>query len=192
MHGYASRASQTRRRNEVKRPDLVLHPVYPGQPVAEMIIQAQPDLLTTTVTTGVCAISNSINPTADVQGWATRFQSLWKEYRVVKYEAEVCLFSSTNPGLIKTWVGTTSGVPTSSDALDALAIKFNASAVEKRHILTWVPSDPADLAFTLTSGSANPAYYKLYTDAGNFGAPTTVTILGTVSYKYWVQFREYV
>jgi hypothetical protein len=157
-----------------------------------MRVNGAPDLLTTTVTTGVVAISNTINPTADVQGWATRFQSLWKEYRVVKFEAEINLFSSTNAGMIKMWIGTTSGVPSSADALDALGVKFNASSVDRIHKITWVPSDPDDLVFTLTSGSLNPAYFKLYTDAGNFGSPIAVTSLGTASYKYWIQFREYV
>jgi hypothetical protein len=157
-----------------------------------MKIKNSPDLITTTVTTGVAAISTGIAPATDVQAWATRFQTLWKEYRVVKVVAEVELFSSTNSGLINLWVGTTTGVPAAVDALATFPLKFNASAVDKVHTLTWIPDDPADLVYTLTSSSLVPATVKLYTDAGNFGAPIAVTNLGLLSLTYWVQFREYV
>lgn len=156
-----------------------------------MIIQSQPKLLTTTVTTGVVADSVAFDPTSEITGWATRFQSLWKEYRVVCVDVEVSLFSSSNSGLILMWVGTTSGVPSSTNALDAFALKFNASAVDVRHRLKWVPSDPADLDYNLTSVSSTPAYFKLYTDSGNFGSPIAVTVLGLISFAYHVQFREY-
>jgi len=192
MRRTNGRKLQKDKRQKNDRPDLVLIPVYPGQPVAQMQIVSQPQLLTTTVTTGVVAISRAYDPTAEVTGWSTRFQSLWKEYRVVKVEACIELFSSTNSGMLSTWIGTTSGVPASTDALDSKAIRFNASAVNMKHKILWVPSDPGDLNYKLTSASSTPAYFKLYTDTGNFGSPAAVTQLGLVSYLYWLQFREYV
>lgn len=173
------------------RPDLELHPVYPGQAVATMKLYSTPALLTTTVTTGVVATSINFDPVTQIPAWDTRIQTLWKEYRVIKVRKCIQLFSATNAGMLMLWAGTTSGAPTAAEGLNARSLRFNASSVDRLHELSWVPSDPADLAYKLTSASSTPAFAKVYTDAANFGAPIAVTILGLLTMEYTLQFREF-
>lgn len=171
---------------------LRLVPSYPGQVIDQLWVGTNPQPLTTTVTTGVVAISASIDPVNDVNDWATRFQTLFVEYRVVKARARIQNFSSSNPGIYKFWVKTSGGSPTQAEALDQKGNMVPCSDITNVHELIWTPTDPIDLEYKACSVSSNPAYFRVYTNNANWGAPTVVTTLGTLVIDFLIQFREYV
>lgn len=170
---------------------LRLVPSYRGQCIDQLWVGTNPQPLTTTVTTGAIAISASMDPINDINGWATRFQSLFVEYRVVKVRAVIQLFSTNNAGVLNFWVRTSGGAPTQTEALSQHPMQFAAADVNGRHEIVWVPTDPIDLEYKATSVSSNPAYVQVYTNNANWGAPIVVTTLGNLQLSFLIQFREY-
>jgi len=181
------------KKQKQKRPDLKLRPAFPGQPTYSCEIASEPTLITTTVTTGEVALAIAIDPVTLVNAWATRFQVTFREYRVIRSMIRLQMFSSANAGVLSVLPDEKSSTaPTAATAQNQRVLRFNASDVTRTHMMSWVPSDPLDLQYTASATSANPAWWKVYTDAALFGAPIAVTNLGLLTIYMTVQFREFV
>ncbi len=171
---------------------LMLFKEYPTQPVCEHEVQSASFLLVTTITTGIIASNVPIQASSMANNFASRFLA-YAEHRVVGCRAEVILFSSTQTGVLNQWFDEDdSAAPTSGKAANAICRRFNASDVTRTHKMNYVPHDPAQQTWSLTS-AASPiiGYHKLYTDASNYGSPIAVTTIGTVQYFLKVQFRGF-
>jgi hypothetical protein len=185
---------KSQRKNQKRRPDLRLLKTTPEQPTASFIIDCNPILMTTTVITGVYALAQLMDPTSQVQDWSSRFQTLFKDYRVVKASARFLLFASTTAGQLNAYFNESSSATPTPAAVEHEKVKrFPLSAVEKVHTLTWIPSGPQDLGFISTAiPTSSSAYLKVYTDSANYGAPIAVTTVGSIQMALTVQFREFV
>lgn len=166
-------------------------PAYNGQVVKMFKLEATPQTVSTTVTTGVIAQVFAVKA-SNIANFATRFGALFEEYRIVKAKFSVKCFSSTNPGLLVHWVDEKQTAnPTSAEALQKTVKSFSASSPSP-HVLTWVSNDPLDLQFidigTLTTELCT---YKLYTDTAFFGSSIVATAYATIFVEFWVQFRGY-
>jgi hypothetical protein len=171
---------------------LYLRPEYKGQPVVahKMLTYLAP--LSTTVTTGVIAVTTSINP-GILANFATRFAG-YSEFRIVKAEAIIRCFSSVNPGTILQWFSEDdTAAPTSAKAFNVISKGFSASAVIPEHRLTYTPHDPAQQTWTLVaSGAPVIGYHKIYTDNATFGSSIVATQYLSVAYELTVQLRGFI
>lgn len=177
-----------------KDPNLVLRPAFAGQQCAQFRIQSTPQLFSTTVTTGVIASDISITNQL-INNWATRFAATWEEYRIVKCEADVRLFSSTAPGLLVSWWDekdlTTPPTLAESRSKSTPAMSFNASSVDRRHKFVWTPHDLLDLQYTGSASDSNPVDFKIYSDTTNYGSSAVATAYGEACFFITVQFRGF-
>ena len=155
---------------------------YPGQPVLSVKVPYPSQLLTTTVTTGAVAVVVSTDPVSQVTAWSTRFQSLWQEYRVVKMECKINMFSSTNPGLLLPFWG--------EKERSTRRINFSSND-DEGHVFTWKPTDIGDTTYMAVGTSYNAAYFKLYSDV-TLGSPAVVTNVGILTLTATIQFRGYI
>jgi len=188
-----AKAGKRPARSAQHRQDLELHPSFRGQPCATFKCHGLPHLLTTTVTTGVVAAVTAVDPVTDVNSWATRFGALWREYRVVKATLEIELFNTANPGILSFYPEeVTSSAPSAATVNNVTTKRISCADVFKVHRHVWVPSGPQDLGYIQGTVSSASAWFKLYTDTANFGAPAVVTVLGVYTVTYVIQAREFI
>lgn len=169
---------------------LMLRPEYKGQVVTAMKIKGTPTILATAITSGVINQNISLNQGGLLFNFPARFIT-FTEYRIIKVKATVKCFSTQNPGIALMWFSEDdTTTPTSAKALDAITKQFNLADVTGSHSVLYVPHDPAQQTWTLVS-SGNPiiGYFKIYTDATNFGAGITALNVAIVTYDVTVQFR---
>jgi hypothetical protein len=163
---------------------------YPGQPHAELWLEAVPEILLTAVTTGVIDVSYPIDISV-IQSFATRFESTFVEYRIVSAVFETRGFSSLNSGLLNQWFDEKVGAaPTQAEATEKALQAFPLSDQVNTHLQKWNPTDLLDLQFTPISTTNTVAWFKSYTDNAVFGAPITSTSVGIVVPRFLFQFRE--
>jgi len=171
---------------------LALKPEFPGQPVCALKVQSGPIPLSTTVTTGLIALNAAIN-SGLVNAFATRFAA-FNEWRIVKAKAHVMCFDSTNPGVISQWYESaqSSTTPNAVAAENAPAQRFNASAVDRTHDLSYVPHDPGEQAWTPVGTAFTSGNYKIYTDNANYGASIAAKGYLVVNFDLTFQFRGFI
>jgi hypothetical protein len=183
---------RTKQKKDRTDPALRLVPLYKGMPSATHIVQGTAIVSTTIVTSGQVATNVTLS-SAQIPNFATRFEG-YDEFRIIKAEARMMCTSSTCTGIMNAWfVEDTVTTPSSALAFNTKKLQFNLSAVNRPHVLTYSPHDPAQQTWTVVNGGA-PAigYFKLYTDTANFGAPAVVTICLVTNFYYTVQFRGFV
>jgi hypothetical protein len=157
-----------------------------------MKIAGQPVLVNCAMTTGL------VNPvvavaSASITNFAARFGDLFEEYRIVKARFNTRLFSSTNAGLLVSWVDEKSfAAPTLAESRTKSNQKdmFSASAVDTKPSLVWTPHDVVDQNYLAIGTSTTIAAFKIYSDATNYGTTTA----GNLPYceifpEFTVQFR---
>ncbi len=185
----------TRNKKSQKRqgdPLTKLRPAYPGQPVLQCWIAADPSKLTTTVTTGQIASSFTLSPTTTITGWGTRFGATWDEWRVIAIEASVRCFSSTNPGVISHWLEEKSAtVPALAECEAAHALRFPAGDVFSPHTRLYHLHDPLDLEYTAIGTAKTVGYINVFTDNANYGSSAVATDYCSLQVRYLCQFRGF-
>lgn len=170
---------------------LLLRPEYNGQPVCAHILSGTPQIIT--LSSGSATINQGIS-SALIPTFATRFAG-YSEFRIVKAVVRVSCFSSTQAGLGNIWFSEDdTAAPTAAKATNARARRFNWSDVDNRHTMTYVPHDPAQQTWTLTSsGAPVVGYFKLYTDSAVYGTPSaSASTIALVDYELTVQFRGFI
>jgi len=189
-----SAKQQRRKGNKAsKKHDSVLdlRPAFKGQVVCAIKVECTPQMFTTTVTTGLIRLQFPVS-TAEVDTFAARFGATWEEYRIVKAKFRTQLFSSTNPGLLITWVDEKLvGNPTLAESTHKTNEKdsFNASSVDRIHELVWTPHDPLDQQYTAIGTATTFADFKIYSDNANYGSSAVATPYGQVYCTLTFQFR---
>ncbi len=178
------------RRARLGDPNLELRPSFKGQVVTSIIIPEIANAVSTTASTGVISAVISVDPVANVTNWATRFQALYEEFRVVKAKAVINFFSSTNPGQLNFfWNETASTSPTATAAEERTVRRIAAGSNQQRHVMTWTPHDLKDLQYSPTQTSVTPVFFNCYTDNASYGASTVATQYFTAQILVTVQFR---
>jgi len=174
------------------RPDLELHPTFKGQPVYSVAVPAIPVKLTQTVTTGVVS-SVLLVSSASIQDFATRFATLFTEYRIISVVFSVNLFSSTQPGLALSWIEEKDfSAPTAGEAAERGVKRFALGANQMPHHFRWLVSDPFDLQFRDSDSAAQSvAAFKVYSDNATYGSGITAADIGLISASFTFQFRGF-
>jgi hypothetical protein len=174
------------------RSELSDSPSYARQQYAMLTITASPELISTTVTTGVIAINYNISP-ADITNWATRFAGTFDEYRILSARMRVRPVSATT-GVTAMWFDekNVSAAPTLTEAQErTLNVYTNSNANAKSYVtMVWRARDLVDLQYTSTAiTTVVPATFKLYSDNTNFGAPIAVTPAWLLEPEFTIEFR---
>ncbi len=122
-------------------PELELHPSFKGQAVLSCVIDADPTLLTTTVTTGVISSAQTISA-ANISSFTTRF-AMWLEYRIVKVHIDWTCIANNTTGVCVGWIDEAgSGAPSGAASLAAGGrVEFPLSDVFGTHSKVWTPND---------------------------------------------------
>jgi hypothetical protein len=144
------------------------------------------------VTTGLIANTTTLS-NALISNFATRF-ALWDEYRVIKVEAIVRLFSTTNPGQLNMWYdipSTAGAAPALADSRKNRALRFSASAVMQTRRLVFTPTDPTLQLWNPNSLGLTIGVFKLFTNNADYGASIVATQYCDVTFKMTIQFRGY-
>lgn len=172
-------------------PNLLIRPAFPGQFVCSIKLPGTTSQLSTTVTTGVIATAITCDPITNITGWGTRFQSTFKEYRVVKALLKMKTFSSVLPGQINSWIDETlTSAPTANQALQYQGVTtYPAGNNERTHIVKWSPHSLSELSYLPIGTASNNATFKIYTDNAVFGASAVATPYMTAQVIYSIQFR---
>jgi hypothetical protein len=164
---------------------------YPGQPLATHTVRSYTNVLTTTVTSGQIAVVYQLGPSF-VTNWATRFASLYEEFRLMRVNALIQMFSSQNPGvLLLYWDEKTTTVPNNAAASERVTRRIAAADISKTHRMSWKAKDTVDLAYTATSGSDVPVCLMVFTNNANNGSSIVATPYASISFELVFQFRGF-
>lgn len=170
-------------------PALALRPEFPGEPCVSLKINRNPLTLVTTVTTGVIASVSPIR-SADIPTFSTRFAG-FKEWRIVKTVVKFKNFSSNTTGLLCQWFDNQTYTPSLVTSVNTRGQRFNMSSIGKDHVLVYTPHDVDEQAWTAIGTDFTSGYIMFYTNNAEYGAPTTVTQVGTAEIVHTVQFRGF-
>lgn len=113
-------------------------------------------------------------PESQVVDWSTRFETLFKEYRVVRWEIKVRASQASTDanGEHVSWFDEKNGItPTAAGAYEQTTrCRPNVSENPKStYVMTWTPQDVLDYEFKATnSGASAVCFAKFYSDVTTF------------------------
>lgn len=182
---------RSRRPRNRPDPNLELHPSFPGQAVLSCVVDADPTIYTTTITTGVISAAQTINA-ANITNFSTRFAT-WQEYRIVKVYVEWTCLAQTTTGVFVGWVDEAgSSAPSGNSSLAAGGrVEAPLGDVFNKHRKEWTVHDIGDLEYTAVGSTSTIGYIKTYTSNALYGAPTVATTAILMRPKYVIQFRGF-
>jgi hypothetical protein len=145
------------------------------------------------------AIAGVVNiDTSLVRAWATRFQTLFREFAIVGVRFEIRVTSTAaGQGLVLVFVDETSNAAPTAAALDFAHVEVplvasNVDSAGSLHKLEWVAKSFADLTWVSTATAGTVAYLKVFAsnaDTGTAaGTAANIMITGAIA----VAFRGYV
>jgi hypothetical protein len=147
------------------------------------------------IAAGVLAASIPLDIT-QVLDWATRFQTLFREYAIVGARMEIRVQNvSPAAGIVAAYIDEqAAAAPTATEAIHRPKLDMVAGplTVPKSYHIDWTPRDILDLDFVSTATTFTPAWLKLYTDVGNFGANVAMTGQVIITGSLAFEFRGYV
>jgi len=149
--------------------------------------------LATTVATGLISYVQTVDPTADIPNWSSRFASLYQKYRLLKVACTATL-TSASTGMAAAWFNDESSTPpTFPEAEEQAQNWFPLSNASSRssHTFMWTATDLNNLFFNDVATSSVSTNFKIFTNAANYGAPITATNVLVMNYTYWLEFRGY-
>ncbi len=178
-------------------PGFLLNPPlsYPRQAFATIWVPAL--TVVVPITAGTVAQTVTLDPTARVNNWPTRFASLFEEYRTIGIEMKVrasqgVVTGGVNGTHVSWWDERSSGTPTSAEAVQRVTKERSNNADNRlsQYNLYWKPQDPKDFEFYAANVSYAPVYFKIYTDVANF-ANSNITSSNEFVLQAWfcIQFR---
>jgi len=166
-----------------------IHDSASGQTVYKIIVTAsamRKALVSATTPGG----TYTIDPTAQIQDWATRFQVMFKEYRVLGIDIEEHPLGYVSlGGYFKMWIDEKSAtVPVQADAVTVSGWNIPIALTSKVKIRKWRAKDLGDLAYTATQTSFVPGYVKVFYDTTFFSPAGAISIFFPVNYL--MEFRQ--
>ncbi len=170
-------------------PNLELHPSFKGQAVLSTVVDADPTIYTTTITTGVISGVQALSA-GNITNFTTRF-AMWQEYRIVKVHVDWTCISNSCTGVCVGWIDEAgSTAPTGNASLAAGGrVEFPLSDVYGVHSKSWSPTDVGDLEYIAVGSTSTIGWLKTYTSSSLYGAPTAATVAVLLRPKYTIQFR---
>ncbi len=197
--GRARRSSNVRIRQPEGHMLLALANVpraFPRQPVCELWVPGGPVPIPRT--SGILAYVSRCDPENVVVDWSTRFQVVFKEYRVVRWEIKVRASQASTDanGEHVAWFDEKNGIaPTLAGAYEQTTRcrPNNSDNPKSSYVMSWTPQDVFDYEFKATNSGASPVCYaKFYSDIVGF-ANVNDTANNQLVIQPWflIQFRGF-
>jgi len=147
------------------------------------------------IVAGAIASSVALDTTI-IPAWATRFQTLFREYAICGASLEIRLNNvSTTSGLVLAWMEeSSSAAPVFADGVDKPRVDMTCGPlfVPRAYHIKWSPRDILDLDYSAVSTNFTPAWLKVFCNVANTftaaGTTGQVLITGTLA----LTFRGYV
>jgi len=168
------------------------------QQITTISVPSLPILLTTTVTSGLIQSVTKLDPTVQVEDWATRFAADYEEFRILGARVSIMpcngnttSASASGTGISAYWIDEKYSNAPSYLEVTGKSVNWisNVGARPFRNIL-WIPNDILDMGFTSSGSSVtNAAYFKLYTDNSHLNAPATPASLFVLQIHFLLEFR---
>ena len=147
---------------------------------------------------GTVLANNVVGASANFYAWASQFQNVWEEYRVLQANFFVHAVLAQS-GFAKIYLDESDATPPTASsagtkfsdglvAMNALAAIYDNKKGVHYH---WRAEDLTDLAYLKTSSvstNAVPVYLKFYSDA-NYGQSATSGIAFLVEVQLLIEFR---
>ena len=147
---------------------------------------------------GTVLANNVVGASPNFYAWASQFQNMWEEYRVLQANFFVHAIQAV-AGLAKIYLDESDATPPTASsagtkfsdglvALNALGSIYNNKKGVKYH---WRAEDLTDLVYLKTSSvstNAVPVYLKFYSDA-NYGCVTSSGLAFLVEVQLLIEFR---
>jgi len=141
---------------------------------------------------GVINVALDADPIAGfvVNAWATRYATLFREYRILKVFFRIKALSA-NIGQTEVTIDEVNGtVPTLALMEDQGYVSVNnAVGSNDTCYAQWRVNDLAEAAWKLTTASMTPCYLKIYTDNATLNTPAAATTKFDVRATYTIAFR---
>jgi hypothetical protein len=155
-------------------------------------ISAQALAIAAGTVAAVAPLSNTLIP-----AWATRFQTLFREYCIVGASLEVRQINATTlpQGVACAFIDEDSAAaPTAATTLNRARLDMGivSSPVDRVYRITWKPLDYLDLDWVDGATAFIPAWFKFYTDSANFGTAATTSCQFMLTGTLALCFRGYV
>lgn len=182
------KSGESRRNNPASMRNLLSDgPSYAGQQKSVLTLQGTPQLLSTTVTTGLIASAIGID-VSHVTDFGTRFNSTFDEYRILRARVNIIPIF-TNSGVSKFWFDEKSTAsPTLKESQERQVLTIpNTNGSRSRQTMNWRARDLLDLEYTATGTAVTPVTFKVYTDGTNYGAPATAQVCWLI--EFWLTFE---
>lgn len=165
-------------------------PAYAGQQKVVLVLPGFSSKYTTTVTTGVIANSLALS-TSRISNFATRFGSTFDEYRILSVLVKLRSLSASTGISSFLFDEKDATAPDIDDANQRLGLRLpntNAAGSILR-AMRWRARDLLDLEYSPIGTVSTPVYFKVYTDATNFGAPVAATDVWIAEFDFTIEFR---
>lgn len=143
---------------------------------------------------GTINIAHDADPVAGsgpVNAWSTRYQTLFREYRVVSIRVTAESLTG-NAGKCMLTIDDANGTtPTTALMEDQGYVTLsNAVGSQDSHAGgKWTLADTGESSWILTSQGRTPCYIKLYTDNAFWAAPAAATTKIVLHVLYTIEFR---
>lgn len=168
-------------------------PQFLGQTRKRMNLPGAPIILSTTIA-GLINTSTALSPAALVTAFVTRFGAAFSSYRVLGIRLRVRPLS-VSTGVTKFYFANGEDAQAGSDTLNmakerqGVVQPNNSNDPKATFQMLYVTKSIEEMAYGPTSsGPAVPAYFNVYTDAADYGAPAAVTPLWLLEPTFSVEF----
>lgn len=163
---------------------------YAGDKAYSVYLPCGPNILSTTVTTGIIASVQPVDIT-QVASFAARFGSTFDEYRIVGADVVVNAIG-INPGIARCFFDEKNATaPVAVDAFERKnrQVYMNTAAPGSTLVMRYRATDLADLSFTAIGTTVTPIYFKVYTNNAQFGSNIVASQALLVSVNLHLEFR---
>jgi len=125
-----------------------------------------------------------------LNGWATRYATLFREYRILKVFFRIKALAANTGETRVTIDDRNNTTPTLALMEDQGYVTVeNAVGAKDTCFAEWVNNDISEAGFSLTSASMTPCYLKIYTDNASLNTPANNTTKFTVKATYHFCFK---
>lgn len=166
---------------------------YKGQPTYKVWLPGNATLFTTSAA-GLGQLAYGIGnfSAGNIQGWASRFENCFDEYRILKCRFDVIPLSANGNGVSNFWFDEkNSSAPTSNETTERIVrrVPNTSNDARSQFSMLWVAKDLLDLQYTQISVDVISAYFKVYTNNALWGTPAVAASYFTIQPVFFVEMR---
>jgi len=151
---------------------------YAGQQIAIMDVPGDVRLAISTAGNAIAQVFaiNAANIQTNFHGY---FNSVFQEYRIRRVVFHITAITAGAPGAsFFRFEEKNSGTPTLNEMANSTSVfkPNNGNNANSTFTMTWTARDLVDLGFEQITTDPNSAFFKIFTDAADLGAPASTNL----------------